>query len=71
MVKIEIDTHSGRKEIIEVEKFDVDDALELSEKTNDPNIQTLVVGNHIFARIDIKYIGPVKEEEEEEGKYLE
>lgn len=58
-IKIEVITHSNREHIVEVETYDYDD---LYDQTNDTNVQTIKIGDKIFSRIDIKYIGPVEED---------
>lgn len=61
MVKIEVATHSGREHVCKVDEYDV---FALQEKTNDNSIQTIAIGDRLFSRIDIKYIGPAEDEAE-------
>lgn len=61
MQKIEITTHSGNTEIVEVESYS---AIELVQEINNKNVEHVIaLGNSIYSKIDIKSIKPVKEEE--------
>lgn len=57
-INIEVITHSGREHILKAESYDIED---LHEKTNDSSIQTIRIGDKLFSRVDIKYIGPYEE----------
>ncbi|WP_209020080.1 hypothetical protein [Jeotgalibacillus proteolyticus] len=48
-------THSGKELEIEVESYN---ATEMNQKTNDREVDTIVIGDYILSRIDIKYVGP-------------
>lgn len=58
MIKLRIQTHSGEDKIVEVEEYN---AIELNEKLNDIEINTVAIGDIIFSRIDIKLVLPLKE----------
>lgn len=53
MIKLEVSTHSGDVDVIEVEEFDVNG---ITEKRNDSTLEAIVLGNHSYSRIDIKNI---------------
>lgn len=55
---IEIHTHSGHHLQAEVEQYN---AVELNDQINNHELNTIVIGNRIFSRIDIKYVSPVEE----------
>jgi len=50
---LEIRTLEGEVFEVEVEDFDV---VELNDKLNDSEVNTVVIGNNIFNRFDIKRI---------------
>lgn len=52
---LEITTHSGRNDEVEVENFNIQ---AIHEQTNDQSLNTIVIGDKLYSRIDIKYIGP-------------
>ncbi|MCT8138656.1 hypothetical protein H1D32_13430 [Anaerobacillus sp. CMMVII] len=52
---LEIITHSGSSLEFEVDSYD---APSLNEQLNNNEINTVCIGNRIFSKIDIKYIGP-------------
>lgn len=56
MITLEVSTHSGEEDIIEVEDYD---AEEITEKRNDETIEAITIGNYSFSRIDIKNIKPL------------
>lgn len=56
MIKLEVSTHSGDVDIVEVEEYD---ANEVTKKRNDSTIESIAIGNHSYSRIDIKNIIPV------------
>lgn len=62
MIKLEVSTHSGQTDIIEVTDYD---AEEINEKRNS-SIEAILIGNHSYSRIDIKNIKPVKDIDENE-----
>lgn len=61
MIKLEVSTHSGETDIIEVDRYD---ASEITELRNG-NKEAIQIGDYSYSRIDIKNIKPVKEESEE------
>lgn len=63
MIKLEISTHSGDTDIVEVDEYN---ALDVAEKLNDNDTQALAFGDNVYSRIDIKNIKLVKESEEED-----
>lgn len=62
MIKLEVSTHSGSEDVIEVEQYDVHG---LVSKLNDPEIQSIALGDNIYSRIDVKNVKPVRETTEE------
>ena len=53
MIKLEVSTHSGDVDIIEVDEYNVDD---ITQKRNDNTLEAIVLGNHSYSRIDLKNI---------------
>lgn len=51
-------THSGADEQIEVESYD---PIALNEQINNIELSTVIIGNQIFSRIDIKHVKPIEE----------
>lgn len=62
MIKINITTHSGESDILEVEEFN---AKELADMLNDNDVQSIPVGGNVYSRIDIRNVRVVTEESEE------
>lgn len=60
MIKLEITTHSGDTDIIEVEEYDVQKITDLRNGEQ----EAIAIGNHSYSRIDIKNIRPVDENAE-------
>ena len=60
MIKIEVSTHSGDVEVIELDEYDAD---EITQKRNDNSIEAITIGDHSFSRIDIKNVKLLKETE--------
>lgn len=56
MIKLEVSTHGGEVDVIEVDEYDV---IEITDKRNDNTIESIALGNHSYSRIDIKNIKPV------------
>lgn len=56
MIKLEITTHSGDTDIIEVEEYDVQKITDLRNGEQ----EAIAIGNHSYSRIDIKNIKPTK-----------
>lgn len=57
--KVEVHTNGGK--VIEITTNDYDPIF-LNEQLNNSNTVTVVIGDYIFSRIDVKQIVPVKEE---------
>lgn len=53
MTKIEVSTHSGDVNTIEIDDYD---ARKITEMRNDSTIEAITLGNHSYSRIDIKNI---------------
>ncbi|SCM13185.1 hypothetical protein [Bacillus wiedmannii] len=60
--KVEVHTNGGK--VIEITTNDYD-PIYLNEQLNSSNTITVVIGDYIFSRIDVKQIVPVKEEPKE------
>lgn len=60
MIKLEISTHSGDSDIVEVDEYN---ALEVVEKLNDNETQAIAFGDNVYSRIDIKNIKKVSEQD--------
>ena len=60
--KVEVHTNGGK--VIEITTNDYDPIF-LNEQLNNSNTITIVIGDYIFSRIDVKQIVPVKEEPKE------
>lgn len=56
---LNISTHSGNNYEVFVEMYN---AEELNEKLNDANVNTIVLGDVIVSRIDVKTIVPTPSE---------
>ncbi|PEZ05570.1 hypothetical protein CN326_13995 [Bacillus sp. AFS018417] len=57
-MRLQVDTHSGKQFELEVETYN---AVEMNTLLNDSTIYTVVIGNTVFSRIDVKLVTPVKE----------
>jgi hypothetical protein len=55
-MELNITTHSGLDDIVTVETYD---PVTLNEQINDEKIQSIVIGENIYSRIDLKNIKPV------------
>ncbi|QWG81994.1 hypothetical protein [Bacillus mycoides] len=66
--KVEVHTNGGK--VIEITTNDYDPVF-LNEQLNNSNTVTVVIGDYIFSRIDVKQIVPVKEESKEPEKPTE
>ncbi|TEA54631.1 hypothetical protein EZE46_05760 [Bacillus sp. BH2] len=60
--KVEVHTNGGK--VIEITTNDYD-PIYLNEQLNSSNTITVVIGDYIFSRIDVKQIVPVKEQPKE------
>lgn len=58
MVKIRVTTHSGEDDILEVDSFD---AETLNEKMNNNEIHSILIGDNIYSRIDLKNVKKMNE----------
>jgi len=59
MIKLEVTTHSGETDIIEVEEYDVQEITELRNGEQ----EAIAIGNYSYSRIDIKNIKPIADDE--------
>lgn len=59
MVKLQLSTHSGEVDILEVQDYNPN---ELAEKINDNNINVIVLAKNIYSKIDIKNIKVIENE---------
>lgn len=57
MLKLEISTHSGDVDIVEVESYD---AEEIANQINNNEILAIPIGKNVYSRIDIKNIRPLE-----------
>jgi len=57
-LRLKILTHSGIEDIVEVEEYD---AIKLNTDLNNKEIQTVLIGNNIYSKIDIKYVAEIEE----------
>ncbi|WP_161877857.1 hypothetical protein [Alkalibacterium sp. MB6] len=61
MITLNIITHSGDQDRVEIEDYDAQVvASDLNDNTNE---HVIVLGNNIYSKIDIKSIKPVSAEE--------
>lgn len=54
-MKIRITTHSGEEDIFDVEDFNAED---ITEKRNDPSLDSIRIGEASYSRIDLKTVKP-------------
>ena len=59
-MKLNVVTHSGQDLIIEDPMYD---PAALNEQLNNNEINTVLIGNTIFSKIDIKLISPIQVQE--------
>lgn len=62
-ILINVSTHSGDEDILEVESFN---AEEIAEQINDNEIQSIALGGNVYSRIDIRNIKRLDSEAVEE-----
>jgi len=62
-ITIKVTTHSGDEDILTVDEFD---PVEINDQLNDNELQSILIGDHIYSRIDVKNIKPISEPEEPE-----
>lgn len=60
MGKIEVTTHSGDRDVIEVDSLDMEKIHE--ERNGD--VEAVLIGNYSYSRIDLKNIRPVSDSED-------
>lgn len=53
MIKLEVTTHSGDLDIIEVEEFDPE---KLNDLRNNNEIEAILIGENSYSRIDLKNV---------------
>ena len=63
-ILINVSTHSGDEDILEVESFI---AEEIAEQINDNEIQSIALGGNVYSRIDIRNIKRLDNAADEEG----
>lgn len=61
MIELEISTHSGDIDVIKVDEYE---PQEMATKLNDNDVHSILIGDNIYSRIDIKNIKPVHENAE-------
>ena len=60
MTTIEVSTHSGDVDVLQVENYDPDEIL---QKLNDPDTQAIKIADNIYSKIDIKNIRVIENAE--------
>lgn len=60
MTKLEVSTHTGDIDVLQVKDYDPDDIL---QKLNDMEVQAIKIADNIYSRIDIKNIKPITDDE--------
>ena len=55
MIKLEISTHSGDVDVVDVEDYN---ANAVAEKLNNNDVQAVVFGDNVYSRIDVKNVKP-------------
>ena len=63
MIKLEISTHSGDVDIVEVVEYS---AESVAEQLNNSEVQAVVFGDNVYSRIDVKNVKPVLNEPDAE-----
>ena len=58
MIKLEISTHSGDIDIVEVDEYSADS---VAEQLNSSELQAVVFGDNVYSRIDVKNVKPISE----------
>jgi len=53
LIKLEITTHSGDLDIIEVKEYDAD---KLNDLRNNNEIESILIGENSYSRIDLKNV---------------
>lgn len=57
-ITIKVTTHSGDEDILTVDEFN---PAEINDQLNDNELQSILIADHIYSRIDVKNIKPVVE----------
>ena len=60
MIKLEVSTHSGDTDVIEVDEYDAEEMTDLRNGDK----EAITIGDYSYSRIDIKNVKPVKENSE-------
>ena len=63
MIKLEISTHSGDIDIVEVDEYSADS---VAEQLNNSEVQAVVFGDNVYSRIDVKNVKPIINESDAE-----
>ena len=58
MIKLEISTHSGDIDVVEVVEYS---ANSVAEQLNNSELQAVVFGDNVYSRIDVKNVKPFSE----------
>lgn len=61
MTKLEVSTHGGEVDVVEVVEYNVED---ITNKRNDSTIESIAIGNHSYSRIDLKNIKVIENNNE-------
>lgn len=59
MITLEISTHSGAIDTVDVKDYNPQDLI---ATINDNSVHSVLIGDNIYSRIDIKNVKPIKEE---------
>lgn len=59
MIKLEISTHSGIIDTVELEEYSAD---ELNDKMNNNELHAILIGENIYNRFDLKNVRLLNEE---------
>lgn len=62
MIKLLVTTHSGDADEVMVEEYD---PVIVNDQLNNHELQSVLIGIHIYSRIDVKNIKPIEELEED------
>lgn len=58
MIKLKVTTHSGDEDIVAVKEYSASD---LAKQMNDNEVHSIVIGDMIYSRIDLKNVKPIKD----------
>ena len=58
MIKLEISTHSGEIDVVNVVEYSADS---VAEQLNNGEVQAVVFGDNVYSRIDVKNVKPISE----------